>query len=76
MKRIGSGSGLEYGQALVLTHELTPEYDFDTYLARVLSPCRPLISFGRSAKAWPECEPAVAVFSWWRDRRAVLLFWG
>ena len=55
-------------QALILTHELTPESDFDTYLARTLKPVRPLISFGRSAKAWPPCEPSVAVFCWWRDR--------
>ena len=55
-------------EALILTHELTPEGDFDTYLARELQPLRPLISFGRSAKAFPECEPKVAVFSWWRDR--------
>ena len=54
-------------QALVLTHELTNESDFDTYLARRLAPVRPLISFGRSAKAWPECEAQVAVFCWWRD---------
>ena len=52
----------------MLTHELTPESDFDTYLVRAISPVRPLISFGRSAKAWPMCEPAVAVYSWWRDR--------
>lgn len=54
-------------QALILTHELTDEADFDTYLARELAPVRPLISYGRSAKAWPECEAAVAVFAWWRD---------
>ena len=57
-------------KALILTHELTPEGDFDTYLARQLFPVRPLISYGRSAKAWPPCEPKVAVFSWWRDRPA------
>ena len=55
-------------QALVLTHELTRESDFDTYLARTLHPVRPLLSFGRSAKAWPQCEASVAVFCWWRDR--------
>ena len=55
-------------QALILTHELTPETEFDTYLTRTLKPVRPLISFGRSAKAWPPCEPSVAVFCWWRDR--------
>ena len=55
-------------QALILTHELTLEEDFDTYLSRELAPVRPLISFGRSARAWPPCDTKVAVFSWWRDR--------
>ena len=59
---------MQFYEVLILTHELTDEGDFDTYLARELSPVRPLISFGRSAKAWPTCEAKVAVFSWWRDR--------
>ena len=54
-------------QALVLTHELTPSRDFDTCLARRLAPVRPLLSYGRSAKSYPQAPAKVAVYSWWKD---------
>ena len=54
-------------KALVLTHELTKDSDLDTYLARRLAPVRPLISWGRSAKAYPQVEVQNSVFSWWQD---------
>jgi hypothetical protein len=54
-------------QALVLTHELSKPEDYDGYLPRVLAPLRPVLSFGRSARAWPPAKANVAVYSWWRD---------
>jgi hypothetical protein len=54
-------------QALVVTHELSPERDFDTYLSRRLSPVRPLLSFGRSAKAFPQTRMDEVVYHWWKD---------
>ena len=56
----------------MLTHELTPEADMDTYLARRLAPVRPLLSFGRSAKAYPRVPASVAVYSWWKDWLSVV----
>ena len=56
-----------FSKALVLTHELTPEKDFDTYLGRRLAPVRPLLSYGRSAKAFPKVEARQAVYRWWKD---------
>ena len=50
-------------QALVLTHELTPESDVTTYLPRKLAPLRPLLSFGRSAKAYPQAQAMHCVYS-------------
>ena len=46
---------------------MTPERDFDTYLSRRLAPLRPLLSYGRSAKAYPPTKAATAVYCWWRD---------
>ena len=54
-------------QAFILSHELTPKNDMDTYLARQLSPLRPMISFGRAAKADPVCKPEECVWYWWKD---------
>jgi hypothetical protein len=56
-------------QALVVTHELSPERDIDTYLSRRLSPVRPLLSFGRSAKAFPQTRMDEVVYYWWKDNR-------
>ena len=56
-----------FSKALVLTHELTPEKDFDMYLGRRLAPVRPLLSYGRSAKAFPKVEARQAVYWWWKD---------
>ena len=61
-------------QALVLTHELTKERDFDTYLPRRLAPLRPLLSYGRSAKAYPQADASHCVFSWWKDFQICILF--
>ncbi len=54
-------------QAFILSHELTPKDDMDTYLARQLSPLRPMISFGRAAKADPVCKSEECVWYWWKD---------
>jgi hypothetical protein len=54
-------------QAFILSHELTPKNQMDTYLARQLSPLRPMISFGRAAKADPVCKPEECVWYWWKD---------
>ena len=54
-------------KALVLTHELTADREFDTYLARRLAPLRPLLSYGRAARAFPPVPAKVAVYSWWKD---------
>ena len=48
-------------QAFILSHELSPKKERDTYLARQLSPLRPMISFGRPAK------PEECVWYWWED---------
>jgi hypothetical protein len=54
-------------QAFILSHELSDKKDMDTYLARQLSPLRPMISFGRAAKADPVCKPEECVWYWWKD---------
>jgi hypothetical protein len=54
-------------QAFILSHEMSEPKDMDTYLARTLSPLRPMISFGRAAKAQPECKPDECVWYWWKD---------
>ena len=54
-------------QALILTHELSDEKTFDTYLVHELAPLRPLICFGRSANAPPRVGSQHAVRSWWED---------
>jgi hypothetical protein len=54
-------------QAFILSHELTPEEEMSTCLARQLSPLRPMISFGRAAKADPVCKPEECVWYWWKD---------
>jgi hypothetical protein len=41
--------------------------DKDTYLATQLSPLRPMISFGRAARADPVCKPEECVWYWWKD---------
>ena len=50
----------------MLTHELA-QGTYDPYLADMLAPLRPLLCFGRSAKAFPTGQPRHAVMSWWRD---------
>jgi hypothetical protein len=65
MSRGSAGSS----QALVLTHELSRPEDYDGYLPRVLAPLRPVLSFGRSARAWPPAKVNSAVFHWWREPR-------
>ena len=54
--------------ALVLSHELANEREFDTYLVDMLRPVRPLICFGRAAAAPPRIEKQHAVRCWWKDR--------
>ena len=44
-------------EALVIAHELSPPDVFDTYLYDVSRPVRPLLSYGRSAKVEPPCQP-------------------
>ena len=51
----------------MLAHELTLERDFDTYLSRRLSPLRPLLSYGRSARAFPQTQVDEVVYNWWKD---------
>ena len=53
--------------ALVLSHELANEKEFDTYLVNELQPVRPLICFGRSAAAPPTIAKEDAVRCWWQD---------
>ena len=50
----------------MLTHELA-EGTYDPYLADMLAPLRPVLCFGRSAKAFPSTKPSHAVMSWWRE---------
>jgi hypothetical protein len=58
-----------YVQAFILSHELSPKEEMDTYLARQLKPLRPMISFGRAAKADPECKTHECVWYWWKDQK-------
>jgi hypothetical protein len=58
-----------YVQAFILSHELSPTKEMDTYLARQLKPLRPMISFGRAAKADPECKTHECVWYWWKDQK-------
>ena len=53
--------------ALVLTHEAVPANQMDTYLWQHLSPIRPILSFGRSAKTRPCSDARVCVYHWWQD---------
>ena len=55
-----------HAEALVLTHELALG-TYDPYLSEVLWPLRPLLCFGRSAKAFPTCPAKHAVMCWWRE---------
>ena len=41
---------------------------FDTYLWEKLRPVRPILSWGRCAKADPTTHPRFAVWHWWQDR--------
>ena len=50
----------------MLTHELT-EGTYDPYLADMLAPLRPVLCFGRSAKAFPSGASKHAVMCWWRE---------
>ena len=50
----------------MLTHELADK-KYDPYLADMLAPLRPLLCFGRSAKAFPVGPPQHAVMSCWRE---------
>ena len=54
-------------KAVIVSHELAEPEHFDSYLARVLQPLVPLISFGRSAAAAPAVHPQFAVWHWWKD---------
>ena len=54
-------------EALVISHELSDTQYVDTYIARALHPVRPLISFGRSARAYPQVKAKNAVFHWWQE---------
>ena len=54
-------------RAVIVSHELAEPEHFDSYLARVLQPLIPLISFGRSAAAAPAVDPQFAVCHWWKD---------
>ena len=51
----------------MLTHERTEYERLDTYLWEKLSPVRPLLSFGRSSKAYPQTPPKFCVWHWWQD---------
>ena len=46
---------------------MTQESYFDTYLPRRLAPLRPLLSYGRSAQAYPQAKAMHCVYSWWKD---------
>ena len=50
----------------MLTHELA-KGTYDPYLADMPAPLRPVLCFGRSAKAFPSTKPSHAVMSWWRE---------
>ena len=50
----------------MLTHEHA-EGTYDPYLADMLAPLRPVLCFGRSAKAFPVGAPKHAVMCWWRE---------
>ena len=54
-------------KAVIVSHELAEPEHFDSYLARVLQPLVPLITFGRSAAAAPAVDPQFAVWHWWKD---------
>ena len=62
-------SGMRRVQAVIVSHELSHPEHFDSYLARVLQPVVPIVTFGRSAAATPAVEPRFAVWHWWKDRR-------
>lgn len=54
-------------QALVLTHELSPQEHFDDYLVKKLEPLQPLLMFGRSGQAAPPCRKHDSVYDGWKD---------
>ena len=54
-------------QALILTHELSPQEHFDDYLVRKLEPLQPLLMVGRSARAAPPCSKPFSVYDGWKD---------
>lgn len=51
----------------MLTHEQATPQVYDDYLVHRLKPVRPLLTFGRSAAAFPTTGMKCAVMSWWRD---------
>ncbi len=53
-----------------MTHELSD--DVDDYLAQALWPLKPMLLFGRSAKASPVCKPSEALWYAWKDSGASL----
>ena len=59
-------------QALVLTHELELPENLNTYLARALSPVRPLYTFGRSFGAAPRIPREQAVWDFWKEPRTAM----
>ena len=50
-----------------MTHPLAEEDQFDTYLNQALQPLRPVLTFGRSAKAEPAARIEHCVWYWWKD---------
>ena len=61
-----------HGQVLVLSHPLSNTEEIDSYLAERLYPVRPLVFWGRSAKAEPVVKSDLSVQSWWEDRLSVI----
>ena len=51
-----------------MTHSLAEVDQFDSYLNEVLFPLRPVLCFGRSAKAEPAACVEECVWHWWKDR--------
>ena len=50
-----------------MTHSLAELDQFDSYLNEVLFPLRPVLCFGRSAKAEPAACVEECVWHWWKD---------
>ena len=57
---------------MVLTHTLTPIEEQMPYHGLRMSPCRPLLFVGRSAKKQPQAPPRHCMYMFYREYRLFL----